>query len=380
MPFGEDVFAGIGGRTGDPGQKYSSNADDIRQKFTGYQKDSETSLDFAEARMYDNRHGRFTAVDPLLASGKSANPQTFNRYVYVGNSPLSITDPLGLDWFQRTVNGRMSYNWSNDNKTFSDGSAVEGWDAVNFNGQNSFEYSGCVNDDCSTTRTAILLRNSGGWFWSSVQDLANFFNTYSPYDPKQVAVRNPELARRGGDVMWMAVPFANAPSDTYNLGAWGFNKLGGNLPYAPTITPDENTSAAGKAFYYGANAASLVKGGISLFSGVKSLFSSTKNAVQFEQYSLRAVRDGLYPVYKRGFKDPVGEVFLKKGDVWKFGQTINGPARYPASFYTNTGAGLKFAGEFSTTSYKTVLQVEKFKILEYERIFRILPAGNKIRR
>lgn len=103
MPFGEDIFVGVGGRTGDIGQKYSSSADDIRQKFTGYQKDTETSLDFAEARMYENRHGRFTAVDPLLASGNSSNPQTFNRYVYVGNSPLVMTDPSGMvgDYFDR---------------------------------------------------------------------------------------------------------------------------------------------------------------------------------------------------------------------------------------------------------------------------------------
>ena len=96
MPFGEDIFTGIGGRTTE--QKYSSSGDDIRQKFTGYQKDTETSLDFAEARMYENRHGRFTAVDPLLASGNSSNPQTFNRYVYVGNNPLLFVDPTGLIW------------------------------------------------------------------------------------------------------------------------------------------------------------------------------------------------------------------------------------------------------------------------------------------
>jgi hypothetical protein len=35
-------------------------------------------------------------VDPLLASGKSANPQTFNRYIYVMNNPLLLTDPSGL--------------------------------------------------------------------------------------------------------------------------------------------------------------------------------------------------------------------------------------------------------------------------------------------
>lgn len=44
----------------------------MRKRFTGYEKDAETGLDFAEARYYQNAHSRFTAVDPLLASGKSA--------------------------------------------------------------------------------------------------------------------------------------------------------------------------------------------------------------------------------------------------------------------------------------------------------------------
>lgn len=93
MPFGEEIFPdGTHRKTTD---KYNFN-DNVRQKFTGYQKDEETQLDFAEARMYQNLHGRFTAVDPLLASGKSANPQTFNRYVYVMNNPLRFTHPTGL--------------------------------------------------------------------------------------------------------------------------------------------------------------------------------------------------------------------------------------------------------------------------------------------
>ena len=92
-PFGEQVA--IDGTYRSADLTYNSG-DGIRQKFTGYQKDEETQLDFAEARMYENRHGRFTAVDPLLASGKSANPQTFNRYVYVTNNPLLLIDPTGL--------------------------------------------------------------------------------------------------------------------------------------------------------------------------------------------------------------------------------------------------------------------------------------------
>jgi RHS repeat-associated protein len=94
MPFGEELNSGIGGRN--TTQKYNATNDEIRQKFTGYQKDQESGLDFAEARMYKNNLGRFTAVDPMLASGKNANPQTFNRYAYTLNNPTNLVDPSGL--------------------------------------------------------------------------------------------------------------------------------------------------------------------------------------------------------------------------------------------------------------------------------------------
>jgi RHS repeat-associated protein len=95
MPFGEELFAD--GTTRTTGNKYSTTDQDaVRQRFTGYQKDAETGLDFAEARYYNDQHGRFTAVDPLLSSGKSPNPQTFNRYVYAMNRPTGLTDPTGL--------------------------------------------------------------------------------------------------------------------------------------------------------------------------------------------------------------------------------------------------------------------------------------------
>jgi RHS repeat-associated protein len=92
LPFGEEIQT-------DPSHRKASlkyGSDDIRQKFTGYQRDDETGLDFAEARMYNSGHARFTVVDPLLASGKFADPQTFNRYTYVSNNPMTYVDPTGL--------------------------------------------------------------------------------------------------------------------------------------------------------------------------------------------------------------------------------------------------------------------------------------------
>ncbi|MBK8813642.1 MAG: RHS repeat-associated core domain-containing protein [Acidobacteria bacterium] len=94
-PFGEDLAADQTFRK--KTDKYSTATQDkVRQRFTGYLKDIETGLDFAEARMYENRHGRFTAVDPLLVSGTTLNPQSFNRFLYVQNDPINLIDPSGL--------------------------------------------------------------------------------------------------------------------------------------------------------------------------------------------------------------------------------------------------------------------------------------------
>jgi RHS repeat-associated protein len=82
LPFGEDLSAGIRQSGGQGQYGYEPPVSNVRQKFTGYERDGETGLDYAQARMYANVQGRFTSVDPLLASGRTWNPQSWNRYSY----------------------------------------------------------------------------------------------------------------------------------------------------------------------------------------------------------------------------------------------------------------------------------------------------------
>jgi len=95
LPFGEELFAGTGGRTTTQGY----TGDTIRQKFTLKERDNETGLDFFEARYHSSVQGRFTSPDPLLASGQPALPQSWNRYTYCVNNPLINIDPSGLWWY-----------------------------------------------------------------------------------------------------------------------------------------------------------------------------------------------------------------------------------------------------------------------------------------
>jgi RHS repeat-associated protein len=93
LPFGEELAAGTGGRTAQQG--YAS--DNVRQKFAGSERDTETGLDFMQARYFASAQGRFSSPDPLLASGRAAMPQSWNRYAYVLNNPLRLVDPNGLE-------------------------------------------------------------------------------------------------------------------------------------------------------------------------------------------------------------------------------------------------------------------------------------------
>ena len=109
LPFGEELGAGTGGRT--TAQGYSAS-DGVRQKFTEKEHDSETGLDFFEARYYASTQGRFTGVDALMASARHDQPQSWNRYSYCVNNPLVYVDPSGLIWGSKDLgNGRQDNMW-----------------------------------------------------------------------------------------------------------------------------------------------------------------------------------------------------------------------------------------------------------------------------
>ena len=127
VPFGEELFAGTGGRTTD--MLYQAAPDSVNPRFTGQMRDNESGLDYFGARYYSGAQGGFTTPDPLnwlnwqlraqprdsssehsrLEEEKDGNlgsraefrqrledPQQLNLYTYVRNNPLRHTDPRGL--------------------------------------------------------------------------------------------------------------------------------------------------------------------------------------------------------------------------------------------------------------------------------------------
>ena len=80
--------------------------------------DTETGTDHAQFRQYSNTQGRWLSPDPYGGSYDASNPQSFNRYVYAMNSPLSYVDPSGLDWQYDSGTGC----WHSSSVSYEDGS------------------------------------------------------------------------------------------------------------------------------------------------------------------------------------------------------------------------------------------------------------------
>jgi RHS repeat-associated protein len=61
--------------------------------FTGYQKDDDTGLYYANARYYDSETGRFLREDPF--EGDANTPPSLHKYLYAHANPTYHTDPTG---------------------------------------------------------------------------------------------------------------------------------------------------------------------------------------------------------------------------------------------------------------------------------------------
>lgn len=106
LPFGEEI-AGLGGRSTNNGYV----GDNVRQQFTGKQRDRESGLDYFYARYYFSGQGRFISPDFYsgdpsdVAAGSNVSrampyarltdPQSLNAYAYVANNPTSMVDSDG---------------------------------------------------------------------------------------------------------------------------------------------------------------------------------------------------------------------------------------------------------------------------------------------
>jgi RHS repeat-associated protein len=96
LPFGEELNA-------------SGTTD--KHRFTSYERDTESGLDYAVNRSYSAATGRFLQVDPVAGSIKK--PQRINRYAYARNEPINFVDVTGRESITVCV---VTCKWVDDKK------------------------------------------------------------------------------------------------------------------------------------------------------------------------------------------------------------------------------------------------------------------------
>lgn len=203
------------------GEQYASSGND--QSFTGQQPDSTSGLyDFLFRRLSQTQ-GRWISPDPAgLAAVGISNPQTWNRYAYVGNTPNRAVDALGLDASMCDASQE-----SCDGGTTWDGDLIEvGWggggaiEAMQFGLQQYLS-------NTSFQMAQALHPNGDGWTALNSEDYAGCWTNLNPssrnYDEFWCADQHPvQLAgsiyvsqRQNGPVVADSPSAANSGTANY---------------------------------------------------------------------------------------------------------------------------------------------------------------------
>lgn len=158
----------------------------VRRGYTGHEQLDEVGLIHMNGRVYDPTLGRFLSPDPFIQAPEFS--QSLNRYSYVLNNPLSLTDPSGFNWFSDAWKGVKDFfedNWKTivvaavtiATMVWAPGFANLFWTAV-FRGAaagfvgnvtSSVLYGGSLSDALQAgLRGAVTGAISGGAFYSTL--------------------------------------------------------------------------------------------------------------------------------------------------------------------------------------------------------------------
>jgi RHS repeat-associated protein len=334
--FGEEVTSAqrVGGTNGN-----GYDPPVVRQDYTGYQKDNESGFEFAQARYYNASHGRFTSVDPLTASASMEDPQSFNRYAYVGNDPLTSADPSGME----TCSAGYSYSecggggafWGGRGGDFGDRLAEEArfYEGIPIHSQDAF--------DLHNERLNNVAAGYGFMTNAQAQQLieASFWIWYDSYDESNPQSANPrfglgatfhysELAQPSGGLNERGRAFIK------EMGRWGpvLDKttkalmIADGIIIAAPLVADAGVSLLARAAVDKAMQAALERAAVNprIYAQLQQQFARNGSRSIFK--ALRGAEKSLeehvaklpYPMYKSQVEGTIGNTASQIRTILKF--------------------------------------------------------------
>lgn len=284
-------------------------------------------------RVYDPIVGRFLSPDNYVQAPD--NTQSFNRYSYVLNNPLKYTDPTGWKF-------GFPCNDCNDQL-----------------GTEKYEKKAITLDEIVVTAKRINKQENKDFdiqIWGQ-----NFFGKNTE-DVR--GVNTSKWQEHIGQRAWNTV--TNATGMKAPLLFISDRLFGNDMEFDESgefgEVDEEDIAQA---------TLTLIPGGSEAKAGVQMGLKPAEN------YVLRAAKDGLYPILKRG-KGEVGKIMLKAGDVWKYGISQNPKYRYTKAWLEKSG--LQIDADKVKKVREMARKIETNEIVKYLQKNGILPPGNKIKR
>lgn len=154
------------------GERYKTSGT-VDAAFTGQNSDTVSSLYDFEFRESSPSQGRWISPDPAgIAAVNPRNPQSWNRYAYVLNTPLILTDPFGLDTSSECIIVTTVDEFGSVHvEKFGDcGSVVGGGDA----GLASSQGHPCSNPRMASCTAYLGPPNNHSWAWNFTKSFFTF--------------------------------------------------------------------------------------------------------------------------------------------------------------------------------------------------------------
>jgi RHS repeat-associated protein len=226
------------------GEPYASTATS-GVSFTGMRSDvaavsgSVTNglYDFLE-REYPPTQGRWLSPDPAgTGAANPTNPQSWNRYAYVLNNPLTYVDPLGLwhcDWGNGDADPPENQGGASESTCIHDGGDGAGWapDPGDFSEELVFDGSSIIQGSSDLSSVALGPGESGSASFGSgdFQEGSLAWNVFGP----------PSAA------LW------SSAANTMNKLTAGYSAAFAGVLAAPALgTATVNIAARATGLYYG---------------------------------------------------------------------------------------------------------------------------------
>lgn len=211
------------------GEEYAKSGTDD-PSFTGQNADTNSTLyDFA-FREFSPSQGRWVSPDPLgLGAANPANPQSWNRYAYVLNNPLSMVDPLGLQcvWDDGSWDsGNDPETGSSDSCTGAGGVWVEpdyfatlGLGDWSSTGNSDLQSLYDTVDWAETWDAQVTgAANNGSWAWNFTKSFFTGFSVFGPKSDPRPSCFGQFLADAGSGFVNSFAPPSPSPGEIIGVG------------------------------------------------------------------------------------------------------------------------------------------------------------------